>query len=127
MSTPIPTYNSLAEIYAAVDANWPDNNTRAITELKLRTVVDGIVAYFGRTTTGRREVLSFTTGEDLVIEMTDERTAAFGQIPIVTVLMDNGSGTLEFNPWIWHVDAAPPDTTEITVPNPTVPAVVILH
>lgn len=115
MATPIPIYNSFADIIAAVEANFPDNNTRLITPLQLRATVLGITQYIISYMLYKPEVITFTNQSQVVIPMTADRITQLGYVPAPYVFFGDDTAGWQYTPVPWSIDKQPTGTTTITV------------
>lgn len=115
MATPIPVYTSIAEVNAAIETQWPDNNVREIDPLRLRSVVLGIVKYCTDYLSYKPEVVVFTNQSTVTITLTADRLQEFGYIPVPYVFIgDNTDGWDNINV-PWSINQSPNTTTTITV------------
>lgn len=115
MATPIPVYNSVAEIIAAVESEWPDNNTRLIQPLQVRAVVLGIVKYITDYMLYKPEVITFTNQSTVTILLTADRIQQLGYVPAPFVFFGDDTNGWQYTPTPWSIDLQPTATTTITV------------
>lgn len=115
MSTPIPTYTTIAEVNAAIESQWPDNTTRLIDPLRLRSVVLGIVKYITDYMEYKPEVYTFTNQTTVTLPLNADRLQEFGYLPEPLVFLGDDVGGWFQTSVPWSVNLAPPNTTEITV------------
>jgi hypothetical protein len=115
MATPIPDYHSLDEIIAAVELQWPDNNSRQIAPIDLRSVVLGIAKFVTVYYNTKPEVITFTNQTTVTIPLTADRIAAFGYVPAPFVFFGDNVNGWQYTPVPWSIDRAPDITTTIIV------------
>jgi hypothetical protein len=115
MPTPIPVYHTIAEVNAAIESQWPDNTTRLIDPLRLRSVVLGIVKYITDYMDYKPEVYPFVSQSTVTLPLNADRLQEFGYVPQPLVFLGDDTNGWFQTSVTWSVDLAPPDTTSITV------------
>lgn len=115
MATPIPVYTSVAEVNAAIELTWPDNATRLIDPLALRSVTLGIVKYVTDYLNYKPEMVPFTNVSTVTIPLSSDRLQQFGYIPTPYVFMGDDTDGWQLINVPWSIDKAPDLTTQLIV------------